>query len=212
MNNKRGSIYCGINRTNGMMYIGQTRDQRPNYRISKHKRAKSDSYFHRSIRESGIENFDFIWFHYKTVDLNNLNDLEQYYIQKYNTIDPNGYNRYPGGYYESVIINRSPQAQDVILDGESLRIWRKENLYTQHSLAKILGCTTASIQNWEKERTEIRGRHRQSWINCFGFDPSIRFSKSKEIISENHLENRVGILENQIKDLELRIKNLEGSK
>ena len=93
----KGSIYCSLDRTNGMMYIGKTSKDRPESRITDHKRADLDSYFHRAIRDHGIENFDFIWFHYKSIHPDNLDDMERYYIKKYNTMAPNGYNLTSGG-------------------------------------------------------------------------------------------------------------------
>ena len=105
MEERLGSIYCGINRINGDMYFGQTLQEKPEQRIREHKRARSDRYFHNAINYYGVDNFDFIWFHYKTIKLENLDAIEQYYIKKYNTEKPNGYNLTEGGqdksYYHS---------------------------------------------------------------------------------------------------------------
>lgn len=98
-----GIIYCYTNKLNNKKYIGQTIN--PEARKNSHKseafNEKSHTYnsvFHRAIRKYGYENFTYeILEEIDESRYDTLNDIEESYIQKYNTLVPNGYNIYPGG-------------------------------------------------------------------------------------------------------------------
>ena len=90
-----GYIYRIINKITNQNYIGQT-TQDLYERWRQHKQKKSNCrYLKSAFNKYGIENFDF-----KLICIgfdDNLNDLEIYYIKKYNCIVPNGYNLRSGG-------------------------------------------------------------------------------------------------------------------
>lgn len=86
-----GIIYCWTNKNTGKKYIGQTinPEQRKRNHIHEAMVRGCDYYFHRSLRKHGIDAFD-----YEVLEENveNLNERENYYIEKFDTIWPNGYN------------------------------------------------------------------------------------------------------------------------
>ena len=95
---------CGIykyeNLINHKIYIGQAIDLQERYK--KHKQNISDfnhmEDFYIGLREFGLENFSYeILEQFENFDQDLLNKLECYYIEKYNSIKPNGYNMVPGG-------------------------------------------------------------------------------------------------------------------
>ena len=88
-------IYCHTSPT-GKKYIGQTNNY--NRRCSEHKLAsKSCPAFHSAIIKYGWINFTHeILADGLTIDEANI--LEEYYISKYNTLAPNGYNLQTGGF------------------------------------------------------------------------------------------------------------------
>lgn len=90
-----GYIYQIINRITNQSYIGQT-TQDLYERWRQHKKKKSNCrYLKAAFNKYGIEKFDF-----KLICIgfdNNLNDLEIFYINKFNSIVPNGYNLRSGG-------------------------------------------------------------------------------------------------------------------
>lgn len=90
-----GYIYKITNKITSQNYIGQT-IQDLNERWRQHRSSKSNCrYLKSAFTKYGIENFDF-----KLICIgfdSNLNDLEIYYINKYNSISPNGYNLRLGG-------------------------------------------------------------------------------------------------------------------
>lgn len=96
-----GIIYSYKNLINGKMYIGQTINPRQRFNAHKssafnEKDPEYDSIFHRAIRKYGYENFEYsILAESDSIDI--LNELEIYFIQKYNTQIPNGYNIESGG-------------------------------------------------------------------------------------------------------------------
>lgn len=96
-----GIIYCYTNLINGKKYVGQTIN--PDQRYNQHKSSAFnendkdyDTPLHRAFRKYGYDNFD-----YNVLliaeDINILNELEVYYIEKYDCKIPNGYNILDGG-------------------------------------------------------------------------------------------------------------------
>lgn len=87
-------IYKFTNRKNGMSYIGQSTNIKRRY--NQHKNVNHEStIFHDAIKEFGFDSFDF-----EIVEIckrSELNRKEVFYIQKYGTLYPNGYNKSPGG-------------------------------------------------------------------------------------------------------------------
>lgn len=89
-----GCIYMYTNKINGMKYIGQT--------ICKLKKRhwehlnRDNSYIDRALRKYGEENFDLSILEDNINDIEKLNELEIFYINKYDTFN-NGYNLTKGG-------------------------------------------------------------------------------------------------------------------
>lgn len=86
-----GIIYCYTNKETGKRYIGQTihPEQRKRNHIHDANVKGSDFYFHRSLRKRGIDGFE-----YEVLEeTDNLSVREEYWIQKYNTVWPKGYNQ-----------------------------------------------------------------------------------------------------------------------
>lgn len=90
-----GYIYKIVNKQTNKTYIGQT-VQDLNERWKQHKKTNSNCrYLKFAIKKYGIENFDF-----KLICIcfdNDLDKYECYYMKKYNTIVPDGYNLKEGG-------------------------------------------------------------------------------------------------------------------
>ena len=96
-----GIIYSNTNQINNKQYIGQTINpsQRKNAHKSEAFNEKShdyDSPLHRAFRKYGYENFDYEILA-QTDDIDALNLLEEFFIDKFNTKVPNGYNIEIGG-------------------------------------------------------------------------------------------------------------------
>jgi group I intron endonuclease len=90
-----GFIYCIKNKINGKCYIGQT-IHNIKLRWKQHKKKSSNcAYLRRAIEKHGSDNFEFISL--LECDNSKLDELEKEYIQKYNSLVPNGYNLRDGG-------------------------------------------------------------------------------------------------------------------
>lgn len=91
-------IYKWTHKESGKCYIGQS-IQEPNQRrlehISGSRYTKKTYHFHNAIKKYGIDSFDWEVLDY-TYTLEELNDLEEFYINKYNSINE-GYNIRQGG-------------------------------------------------------------------------------------------------------------------
>ena len=94
-----GYIYSITNIINGHRYIGQTLavdiETRWNQHRHKRKECRLYTYLQKAINKYGIENFKFSIVCITFDD--SCNALEEFYISKYNTLSPNGYNLKVGG-------------------------------------------------------------------------------------------------------------------
>ena len=89
-----GCIYMYTNKINGMKYIGQT-ICRLKKRHNEHLK-RDNSYIDRALRKYGEENFLLEIIEDGINDADKLNELEMYYIEKYDAFK-NGYNLTKGG-------------------------------------------------------------------------------------------------------------------
>ena len=87
-------IYAFKNKTNGKIYVGQTINTFK-YRTMQHLRS-NQTYFDKALNKYGVEGFE-----YKIIDTAQnpveLNEKEIYWIEKLNSLKPNGYNICTGG-------------------------------------------------------------------------------------------------------------------
>ena len=83
-------IYKITNQCNGMSYVGQSIDIQRRWAEHRRKMNIKNTLLYQAMREFGIDNFSFEVI--EECELINLNDKEKYYIDKYNTMNPNGYN------------------------------------------------------------------------------------------------------------------------
>lgn len=90
-------IYKVTNNLNGKMYIGQTRRTLRARKLQHIRDAKKGSkvQFHRALVKYGVDNFTWETLCY-TDNKKELNELETYYIEKYDSINK-GYNMIDGG-------------------------------------------------------------------------------------------------------------------
>lgn len=97
-----GIIYCFTNLINNKKYIGQTIN--PTLRYQAHKsnafnenHKEYNSLLHQAFRKYGFNNFKYEILVDNIDDIDLLNQLEIYYIKKFNSQVPNGYNIESGG-------------------------------------------------------------------------------------------------------------------
>ena len=94
---KISGIYAVINKINKKMYIGQSENCYNRWLQHKTKYKTNFSLLYNDMRELGLENFYFKILEKTPPYL--LNTREKYYIEKYNSIAPNGYNINKGTNY-----------------------------------------------------------------------------------------------------------------
>ena len=73
-----------------MSYVGQSIDIQRRWAEHRRKMNIKNTLLYQAMREFGIDNFSFEVI--EECELVDLNDKEKYYIDKYNTMNPNGYN------------------------------------------------------------------------------------------------------------------------
>lgn len=114
-------IYMIQNKLNGKMYIGQTR--RPlKERINQHKLDAENGVgfeLHNSIRKHGWDNFE-VTILDETDNIDKLNELEEYYISKYDSINK-GYNLALGGKNNTMDSPKIRKHHDEIMRNDDVR-------------------------------------------------------------------------------------------
>ena len=88
-------IYILTNKVNGKQYIGQTTDIEK--RLYSHFNTNRRQFVSRAIQKHTPENFDSAVIEYPNASTDALNAIEKWYIHKYQTKAPNGYNATDGG-------------------------------------------------------------------------------------------------------------------
>jgi len=92
-------VYLITNLVNGKNYVGQTVNE-PTIRWGQHKSdaiGTSMCSIHMALRKYGINNFQFEVIDESASDLDELNDLEDFYVSFYDTFKGIGYNMTSGG-------------------------------------------------------------------------------------------------------------------
>jgi group I intron endonuclease len=104
---KEAGIYIFTNKISGKKYVGETLNLYN--RIGGYKRLKkSKRYFEHAMIKNGFNSFDLEVFYYPNRSKEELLDLEELYIQVFDSIVPNGYNICPRG-KDSTGIPKSPE-------------------------------------------------------------------------------------------------------
>lgn len=94
-----GSIYLLKNNHNEKVYVGRTVQSVDN-RFKQHLKlleSNKKQAIYKAIKEIGKENFSYEVLETGIMTYEKLNELEEMYITKHNSIFPNGYNLCPGG-------------------------------------------------------------------------------------------------------------------
>ena len=121
-------LYKITNKLNGKIYIGQT-VQTLKARLWRHFSKKSKSPLSFAVQKYGKDNFSIEELStYKTLE--DLNDAEEYYIEWYNCLSPNGYNLHTGG-------NNHKVSEETRKALSECRIGKKVKPFTEEHKRKI---------------------------------------------------------------------------
>lgn len=130
-------IYIIRNTVNDKVYIGQSVDYL--YRFRKHRETaarnnfKYKSYLYNAMNEIGIDKF---YVELLESQIEDYNEKEIYYIQKFNSLRPNGYNLAKGGdWYPNLSGIEHHSAKITTI--EELEAIYDELLYTDYNLTEI---------------------------------------------------------------------------
>lgn len=179
-----GFIYKITNKLNNKIYIGQTVEQRPTDRYSKHRymarhidKEKSVSVLHRAMNKYGLDNFSFEIIEEVENDL--LNQKEKEYIQQYNSLIPNGYNLTIGG-EGTPGYSRVQSAEEKEKRKES-----NKNFYILHPEEREKR-SKATKKLWQNE--EYRRKVTESNIKFYKEHPNILAKENNPFYGKSHSE------------------------
>lgn len=173
---------CGIykieNLLNGKSYIGQSIEIE--HRFAKHKCAKDDFYIHRAIRKYGISNFSFEIL--EECDKSLLNEKEKFWIDKINTLVPNGYNMIQGG-SNGAGLAKGKEIEQYDLEGNYITSYPSANQASQ-----MTGISHGNICACCREERKYAGKFQWKYKNSNKiiktFDKIIKVVKKENIIQQ----------------------------
>ena len=178
--NHYNCIYMYVNKINGKIYIGQTKNF-----IKRHKRHMKKSQdkclFDRELKEYGENNFDIFILKENIPTRCLLNLFECYYIEKYKTLTNNNlYNVSSGGHYmENPFANKTEEEMKIIgekisknhkdCSGESNPMYNKKG--KNHPKSKFTMChnldnTIIEFYESQTEASEKTGVGRRDISAC----------------------------------------------
>lgn len=91
------SIYKVVNKVNGKVYIGFTSNFEVRKKNHKNDSSKNIPIFHKALKKYGMENFDWQIIYQSKEKEHTKKIMEQFFIERYNSMIPYGYNTCPGG-------------------------------------------------------------------------------------------------------------------
>lgn len=136
-------IYMFTNKYDNKSYVGQSTNIRKRY--NSHKRACDNILFHDYIKWYGFDAFDFRVL--EECDKSELDEKEIYYIKKYNTVYPNGYNLSYGG--NSPKLNRIHSFSDV----DKIKDYLKNTTMSNEEIGKIFGISDQAVSDINNGKT-----------------------------------------------------------
>ena len=166
-------IYSYRNIHTNKRYIGQTinPDQRKRNHLYEAIKTNSEYYFHKSIRKYGWDSF--VYEVLENVEKREfLNERENFYIQKYNTLWPNGYNQCLANSLDESAIDKMRKTKKTQY-ANMTEDERKES--TRHMCEKNKGSKRSD--NTKKKMSESAKKH-------LAENPRVRSEETKRKTSE----------------------------
>ena len=139
-------IYIHTNKINKKVYIGQTKLKPYSKRWGKNGSYYSGcTYFYAAIQKYGWKNFEHNILE-DNLTLTEANEKEKYYIQKYNSTDPNfGYNISKGGYNYIMSEDTKRKISEVCKGRKKSKQTKQKMSENQHLKRKIKCIETQEI-------------------------------------------------------------------
>lgn len=206
---KTYTIYCHRNKYNNKVYIGQTCRKYLNQRWGKNGEGYSyNTHFWRAIQKYGWDNFEHTIIA-KDLSKEEADELEKYYIQKYNSTDSEyGYNRSIGG--QHIVTDAAREKMSIAHKGKPA--WNKGKSISEETKQKISNTLTGSHLS-EETRQKISksniGKHSNKgcipWNKGMRGEYHVEFTEShKQKLSEaNKGKNKGKVWINNGKNLKL---------
>lgn len=179
-----GYIYKITNKNNQKVYIGQTIKDRPTDRYSQHRylathpeQEKGVSYLHRAMAADGLESFCFELI--EEVPNSSLNEREQFWIQEYSSLVPNGYNLSKGG------AGTPGYAREQTIEEREKRKESNKKFYLDHPEARQ-AASERTKQLWENE--DYRKKVTESNIRFYQEHPGMFAGENNPMYGKHHTE------------------------
>lgn len=200
-----GYIYKITNNKNNKIYIGQTIKQRPTDRYSQHRylathpqQEKGMSYLHKAMNKYGLENFSFEVI--EQIDNSQLNTKQQYWIQYYDSMIPNGYNMTEGGE------GTQGYSRQQSIEERLKRQQSNKKYYAEHPEVKQqIGKRTKKL--WEN--TQYRQKVTEGVHKFYNQHPDIFKGQNNPFYGKHHTEQSLQKIKEAAKKRQLPIAQLD---
>lgn len=169
---KKGCVYC-LEFPNGKKYVGITTMLIPQYRLRYHSK-RVGSLLGRAICKCGIDQVRFLILE-QDLFWKELCILERYYIRKYKTRSPNGYNLTDGG--EGIIGYQHTLKARRAISNCLLARWKNKEYQAFMKKELLKGCTSKKARKLASEKLKERWKD-PSWRKVMIAKTAMAASKS----------------------------------
>lgn len=194
-------IYCITNKSNGKIYVGQSRKKVVNrWRSHLNKSGSGTSLIKNTIRKNGINMFEF-----KVIDfcesIEQLDYKEQFYISLLNTISPDGYNLCNGGSNGRVFSNESKMKMKIsALRRRNIEISAKDIRLSMSKEEKELRKSNG-IQKMKKSKLGVKSKIKGRKLSSEHIEKIAKSKTGKEISKKwKKIISSDGIIFNSLKE------------
>jgi len=180
-----GYIYKITNTINGKAYVGWSKN--PLRRFSNHKSSDgSCPLLHRAIKKYGTASFNF------EILCEDVLQNEDHYIQKYNTMVPNGYNLQQGGHAPPIGIYRTNKMKDASREGTRRALKGKtyEEIHGQEEAARLKEIRKLAGGKNKGKKRQFTQKHCENLAKAAKLNPSRGMLNKKHTDSTRELQRQ----------------------
>lgn len=128
---EKPGIYAFRHKTDGKVYVGQSKDVRKRRSQHEGKTSSNSRRFHNALKAHGVEFFEFFVLEY--CDMEMIDERETHWISKLDSLHPNGYNLKSGG---GALHEHHPETKAIMSLNQKARVASGEHLFSTNDFQK----------------------------------------------------------------------------
>ncbi len=192
-------IYKIKNKFNDKLYIGYTSDYKARWKTHKNKYKSENKVLYSAFIKYGIDNFEFSIIYSSNNKSYTKNVMEKYFIKKYNTKSPNGYNMTNGGDGgPGVTSEKATEYNNRRIENGS-HIWLSEEIRNSNSVRMKENNPMYNKEIVSKSKEKYKETCRIKRENGIKGNPKseehkLKLSEARKLKSDRYILNEIKIL------------------